>query len=93
MPSYVTYGRKRRTNKTSKIIFGVLALASLVFVLYMFIKYTSVMNLKKDLDKEIEDLNSQTTYLASQKQQKEAELENLEKQMASLEAEYASYQN
>ena len=93
MTSYVTYGKKRKTNKTSKLIFGVLALASLVLVLFMFIRYTDVLNLKKAVDKEIENLNSQTEYLTSQKQQKESELENLERQMGILEAEYASYQD
>ena len=93
MTSYVTYGKKRKTNKTSKLIFGVLALASLVLVLFMFIRYTDVLNSKKAVDKEIENLNSQTEYLTSQKQQKESELENLERQMGILEAEYASYQD
>ncbi len=93
MPSYVTYGRKRKANKTSKVIFAILALASLVLVLFMFVRYTTALNLKKDIDNEIADLNSQTTELTSRKKQKEAELEGLETQMAALEAEYASYQN
>lgn len=93
MPSYVTYGRKRKTNKTSKVIFALLALASLVLVLFMFIKYTTALNLKKDIDKDIDDLNSQYSSLVSQKQQKEAELENIQKQLEALEAEYVSYQN
>ena len=93
MPSYVTYGRKRKKNKTSKIIFAVLALASLGLVLYMFIGYTAALNLKEDINKEIDGLNSQTSNLTSQKSQKEAELAALEKQMEALEAEYASYQN
>ena len=93
MPSYVTYGRKRKTNKTSKVIFALLALASLVLVLFMFIKYTTALNLKGDLDKELDDLDSRYSYLVSQKQQKEIELNELEKQLEALEAEYASYQN
>ena len=93
MPSYVTYGRKRKTNKTSKLIFGLLALASLVLVLFMFIRYTDALSLKKAVDNEIGELNSQTNYLSTQKQQKESELEILEIQMGTLEAEYASYQN
>lgn len=93
MPSYVTYGRKRKKNKTSKIIFALLAIASLVLVIFMFIEYTTSLTLKKDLDNEIEGLNTQSSYLATQKQEKTAELELLEKEMAALEAEYVSYQD
>ena len=93
MPSYVTYGKKRKTNKTSKVILAVLALASLVLVLYMFMKYTTALNMKNDIDNEISDLNTQYSYLTSQKNLKETELSDLEKQMEAPEAEYASYQD
>lgn len=93
MPSYVTYGRKRKTNTTSKVILALLALASLVLVLIMFIKYTTALNLKNDIDDEIAALDSQYSSLVSQKQQKEVELEILQKQLEALEAEYVSYQN
>ncbi len=93
MPSYVTYGRKRKTNKTSKVILALLALASLVLVLIMFIKYTTAVNLKNDIDDEIAALNSQYSSLVSQKQQKEVDLEIVQKQLEALEAEYVSYQD
>ena len=93
MASYVTYGRRRKPNKTSKLIFGILALASLILVFYTFIEYTASLTAKNDLNDDFADLNSKTTYLQSKKQEKTSELENLQKEMEILEAEYVSYQN
>ena len=93
MPSYVTYGRRRKKNTASKVVFAILALASLVLVLYMFIKYTASVNLKNDLTAEIDDLNAQSSFLASQKTQKEEDIESLNRELAALEAEYVSYQD
>ena len=91
--SYGSYGRRRKKNTASKVVFGILALASLVLVLYMFMEYTASVNLKNDLSAEIDALNEQSSFLAAQKTQKEEDIDALNKELAALEAEYASYQN
>lgn len=93
MANYGTYTRRRKPNKTSKLIFAILAVASLVLVFYMFIEYTASLTAKNDINDDFADLNARTTYLQSQKQEKNVELENLQAEFAALEAEYASYQD
>ena len=93
MANYGTYTRRRKPNKTSKLIFAILAVASLVLVFYMFIEYTASLTAKIDINDDFADLNARTTYLQSQKQEKNVELENLQAEFAALEAEYASYQD